>query len=125
MSEAALQVRSIQLPEIGLGEHYAGIILGADGAPSHHLILMPGDDGALNWADAKASALSIGGELPTRREQSLLFANLREQFKADWYWSSEPNGSGWAWCQDFTSGTQYGLLQYDTLRARAVRRLVI
>ncbi|RQZ57477.1 DUF1566 domain-containing protein [Burkholderia cepacia] len=96
-----------------------------DGKPAHWLVLLPSDDGTRNFTDAKAWAASIGGELPTRREQSLLFANLPEQFERDWYWSGEENGSGWAWCQDFYDGTQYGGRQVSKLRARAVRRLPI
>jgi hypothetical protein len=77
---------TITLPELAKGEHYAGILLGDDGKPAHHLVLIPGDT-KLNWADAGAWAKKQGGELPTRREQSLLFANLRGKFERDWYWS--------------------------------------
>ncbi|MGL5184935.1 DUF1566 domain-containing protein [Herbaspirillum huttiense] len=106
------------------GEHYAGILLGLNGEPDQHIILLPGET-KKPWEEAKAWADSIGGELPKRREQSLLFANLKAEFESAWYWSSEPNGDGWAWLQHFYDGLQY----YDhtdlALRARAVRRLVI
>ena len=42
------------------GEEYAGVILGKDGTPSHHLILLPGDQDDINWADAKKWAAEIG-----------------------------------------------------------------
>jgi len=109
------------------GEEYAGVILGKDGAPNHHLILLPGDQDDINWADAKKWAAEIGGELPSRREQALLFANVKEQFEDRYYWSGEQHASdsACAWCQYFDNGTQ----GYDTkstkLRARAVRRLEI
>lgn len=107
------------------GEVYAGIVIGKNGADDHHLILLPGEVGDVNWTAAKAWAAEQGGELPTRREQSLLYANASEEFKRDWYWSSEEDGSGWAWCQGFYYGNQYDYYKDDSLRARAVRRLVI
>jgi hypothetical protein len=60
-------MKTITLPNLEQGEIYAGIILTSDGAPSHHLILLPGDNGDDNWADQTEWAKSIGGELPTRR----------------------------------------------------------
>ena len=60
------------------GEVYAGIILGKNGDPDHHLVLLPGALHDVNWTDATRWAESIGGELPTRREQALLFANTKE-----------------------------------------------
>jgi hypothetical protein len=79
---------TITLPELAKGEHYAGILLDDKGKPAHHLVLIPGDT-KLSWADAGAWAKKQGGELPTRREQSLLFANLAGKFERTWYWSSE------------------------------------
>jgi hypothetical protein len=110
------------------GEQYAGIILGKDGQPDHHLILLSAVPGSgLNWSKAKQWASTIGGELPTRNEQSLLFANLKHQFDAAWYWSGEQDaaGPGYAWVQDFGYGGQYDLRKSYEYRARAVRRLLI
>lgn len=59
------------------GEHYAGILLGKDGSPDQHIILLPGEAESVTWAQAKSFATKVGGNLPTRREQSLLFANRR------------------------------------------------
>lgn len=106
------------------GEQYAGILLGKDDQPDHHIILLPGDV-EKNWDEAKAWAASIGGELPQRREQSLLFANLKAEFESAWYWSSEANGDGWAWDQSFSSGFQCTHPTTYALRARAVRRLAV
>jgi hypothetical protein len=107
------------------GEQYAGLILGKDGAPDHHLILLPGDAEDVTWAAARQWATMAGGELPTRRELSLLFANLKDQFHRVWYWSSEPSElrSQLVWGQNFTSGiqTMYGRPFHG--RARAVRRV--
>ncbi|MCG5072244.1 DUF1566 domain-containing protein [Paraburkholderia tagetis] len=117
---------SINFPKLDEGEHYAGVLLGKDGAPNHHVILLPGDIDDGTWHNAKEWAASIGGELPTRREQSLLFANLGEQFEEDWYWSIEEYSDAFAWCQLFGNGNQ--LISHKVLnlcRARAVRRLPI
>ena len=110
------------------GEHYAGLIVGKDGEPSHHLILLPGDSEKLNWSDAITWAEQQGGELPTRCEQSLLYANLEDQFELDWYWSSETyeQDSAYAWCQHFYNGKQYSDRKgHDYCRARAIRRVTI
>ena len=113
--------------ELAHGEHYAGIILGKDGEPSHHLILLAGDAESINWKDANAWAAGQGGELPTRREQSLLYANLKEQFEEAAYWSAQEyeSNDGYAWYQYFSNGGQYYFHKGAALRARAVRRLVI
>ena len=109
------------------GEQYAGLILGKDGAPDQHVILLPGEAEAATWQQAKEWAEKAGGELPTRREQSLLFANLKEQFQPRWYWSSEQHASGpdYAWVQLFYGGSQYYYGVGGKFRARAVRRLEI
>nr|WKF58788.1 hypothetical protein HUO10_003289 [Paraburkholderia busanensis] len=116
------------IPELNEGEVYAGVLLGKNGAPHQHVILLPGDIEDGKWNDAVKWAESIGGELPPRREQSLLFANCGEEFKPDWYWSSESHASddAYAWCQDFFNGYQ-GSYRKGTsyCRARAVRRLII
>ena len=127
--QQAFETTSIHFPEALIelrpGEHYAGLITGKDGEASYHLILMaeqPTDD--LNWQAAKDWAKRIGGELPTRREQSLLYANGKEQFEDRYYWSSEAyeGNSSYAWSQDFYYGYQHGdHIDYE-LRARAVRR---
>jgi hypothetical protein len=107
------------------GEIYAGIILGKDGAPDHHVILLPGDAQDVTWSAARQWALLAGGDLPTRRELALLNANLREQFGKVWYWSSEHSEarSQLVWGQNFSSGiqTMYGRQFHG--RGRAVRRV--
>ena len=118
---------TITLPDLAQGEVYAGIALNEDGTPSHHLILLEGEAISGNWQTQMDWAKSIGGELPTRQEQALLYANSKQQFKPAWYWSSEQHSSesGWAWCQDFHHGTQGSYRKTGELRARAVRRLPI
>ena len=115
------------LIELKPGERYAGIVLAEDGEPAHHLILLPGEAEDLNWEDAKSWATEQGGELPTRQEQALLYANLKAQFKPNWYWSSQAHEteSSWAWSQHFNRGSQDNRHENDEFRARAVRRLPI
>jgi len=112
--------------ELRPGERYAGIVLDDDGEPSHHLIHLPGDSDRASWADQKAWAESIGGELPTRREQSLLFANLCG-FEAAAYWSAETyaEDSSYAWYQYFDDGYQGNFRKGEELRAVAVRRVFV
>lgn len=107
------------------GELYAGLILGKQGEADYHLVLMPGEATEVSWGSARGWALESGGELPTRRELSLLYANLREQFARVWYWSSEPQEprSQLVWGQNFTSGIQTMYGRPFRGRARAVRRL--
>lgn len=116
----------MKLPELNPGEIYAGAI-GDTAGNLHHVILLFGDNDAATWQHQKEWAASIGGELPTRLEQALLWQNCREHFKKDWYWSVEEHASeaGWAWFQGFDYGSQDGSNQFGQLRARAVRRLIL
>lgn len=109
------------------GEAYAGLILGQNGEPDYHLILLPGEAERVTWQEAKEWAKKAGGDLPTRREQRVLFANAKEHFKPEWYWSSEQHASysDYAWGQDFNNGSQNNLLKSFKGRARAVRRMPI
>jgi len=120
------RVITVDEAEIDLaeGETYAGLILNDDGTPSHHLVLLPGEIEA-TWVDAKAWAAKAGGELPTRREQSLLFANAKAGFTPRWYWSSEKHENGsCAWFQYFASGLQsFDHVDRNGTCARALRRL--
>lgn len=117
---------ALTLPPLNPGEVNAGLIMNADGTASHWVILLPGDKDDGNWHDAESWAIEQGGKLPTRNEQSLLFANAKDHFKKDWYWSGETHAenSEWAWSQGFDGGGQYDTRKSnDDCRARAVRRL--
>jgi hypothetical protein len=117
---------TITLPQLVSGEQYAGIVL-SKGKPTHHLILLAGEIDKATWTKARAWAKKQGGELPTRPEQALLFANVPEEFKPEWYWSSEQHASNpsSAWVQSFIYGYQNYYLKDSNCRARAVRRLEI
>jgi hypothetical protein len=109
------------------GERYAGLLLDSEGQPSHHLVLLPGEKENFNWKDALDWAASIGGDLPSRNEQAILFGNLKSQFQPKWYWSNqahETDGS-YAWFQGFYDGDQIFTHKSYEGRARAVRRFPV
>ena len=119
-------MNQLQLPPLTEGEIYVGAIGDAAGN-LHHVILLPGDNDDATHEAQLEWAKSVGGDLPTRIEQAMLWANHRDQFKKDWYWSNETHRSesGWAWYQFFSYGHQCNTSRRNELRARAVRRLVI
>lgn len=114
---------------LNMNEQWAGILIGKDGAPDQHIILLPNEPAErLTHQDAIEWAAAQGGELPTRREQALLYANLKESFQERAYWSAETHAAcaDCAWYQNFNYGYQH---DYDTkggkLCVRAVCRQVI
>ena len=119
-------MQQLQLPPLAEGETYIGAI-GDTSGEVYHLILLPGDNDDANWQTQMDWAKSIGGDLPNRIEQAMLWANHRDQFQKDWYWSNEQHHSesGLAWYQNFSTGYQDGYHKDYELRARAVRRLPI
>lgn len=119
-------MQQLQIPPLAEGETYIGAI-GDKAGNLHHVILLPGDNDDATWKDQMAWATSIGGDLPSRIEQAMLWANHRDQFQKTWYWSNETHHteSGWAWGQDFYFGGQGTYRKSSVLRARAVRRLPI
>ena len=116
----------ITKPHLNDGEIYIGLIGDANGE-AYHLVLLPGDNdddthqAQLDWAK------SIGGDLPNRIEQAMLWANHRDQFKKDWYWSNElhHNEPSRTWAQYFSNGYQNNYRQSYEIRARAIRRVSI
>lgn len=108
--------------ELRAGERYAGTILNDDGTVSHHVILLADKADGMTWSEAKEWAEKVGGDLPSRREQSLLFANLKTEFESAYYWSGEQYDADYAWGQDFSSGGQYYGCKLIKARVRAVRR---
>ncbi|OEZ84734.1 hypothetical protein JAB8_41130 [Janthinobacterium sp. HH106] len=109
------------------GERYAGLILGWDGAPDYHLVLLPDEYEQENhsWQAASNWAASLGHSLPDRREQTLLYATLKEVFRPNWHWSSEPGDiEDEAWCKDFDTGVAYQNARAFDGYARCVRRVL-
>ena len=116
----------LNLPKLADGEIYVGAIGDALGN-LHHVILLPGDNNDATHEAQLEWAKSIGGDLPNRIEQAMLWANHRDQFQKDWYWSNEINQaqSESAWYQDFGDGYQLYRYRIYELRARAVRRVMV
>jgi len=120
----------LKLPEVTItlapGERYVGPVLDADGNVKHHLVLLADKpEGRLNWNDAEAWAEKVGGSLPTRQEQSLLFANCNPHLEASWHWSSESheNDASSAWYCYFLDGSQNCIHKSNEGSAVAVRRV--
>ena len=118
--------KTIATPVLNEGEIYAGAIINPDGT-GHHAILLPGDNDDASWDKQMEWAASIGGDLPDRVEQALMYKNLPDQFEKEWYWSNTQHASysDYACYQSFNGGSQYLTLKNYELRARAVRRSVI
>jgi len=107
-------------------EHYAGVILDEKGQTAHHLVLMAAQPAsALNWQDATDWAASVGGSLPSRQEQALLFANCKPHLKPEWHWSSETHkeDASYAWGCYFRHGYQSSTHKSYEGSAVAVRRV--
>ena len=119
-------MQTISKPPLNEGETYIGLIGSAEGE-AYHLILLPGDNDDATHQDQMDWAKSVGGDLPDRVEQAMLFKHFKSEFKADWYWSNETHhsDSSWAWFLYFYYGTQSLNRKSNELRARAVRRLPI
>lgn len=106
-------------------ETYVGFYSDKEGNRVDFWLLDGDNDDATHEAKIEW-AKSIGGDLPNRIEQAMLWANHRDQFKKDWYWSNEINHteSDSAWGQGFDDGYQNDGYRINDLRARAVRRVV-
>lgn len=108
---------AVNTPNLQAGEHYAGVVLDESGNVKHHLVLMAArPDNKLAWQPAMDWATGIGGTLPTRQEQALLFANCKPHLQPEWHWSSETHSSdaASAWLCYFHDG------DIDTGRKRFV-----
>lgn len=114
-------------PILDDGEIHIATIHIAGQAPYHLILLQDHPKEGMTHQAATEWAASLGGDLPTRPEQALLFAHQREQFDRDWYWSNTFHESypDYAWAQNFNYGGQSTLSLGYELRARAIRRLII
>lgn len=107
---------------LAAGEHYVGAIQD-NGIIDHHVVLMPYRSDPLPLHDALIWARSVGGELPSTRELSLIAANAKGQLKEDWFWSWELHDGAQAWAQHCGSGKQAVMLKKYGACACAVRRV--
>jgi len=87
----------------------------------------------MSWLFSRAlveeylGANSLGGDLPDRAEQALLFQYLPEEFQKAAYWSNTQHAadSYYAWFQNFDYGSQSYNDKSADLRASAVRRVFV
>jgi hypothetical protein len=111
------------LPAVGAqleGGIFCGITTTKDGA--HVAVVLLADTTEdKSWADAKAWAESVGGELPTRPVAAMLFANAKSHFEPSWHWTSEEAGASYAWGCGFNDGYQLSNDKSYEGCARAVR----
>lgn len=117
----AEQGPALKLPAVGqrlLGGWFVGL-----NRRSQLVILLPDDLEAVNFHEATEWVRSIGGDLPTRAELSLLFANFPRAFAKRIYWSCERQADTYAWYGSFVTGRQYYCLQRRPIHARAIRRV--
>ena len=117
-------MKQLQIPPLSEGETYIGAI-GDKNGDVYHVVLLPGDNDDATWEAQIEWAKSIGGDLPTRVEQSMLWAGHRDQFKKDLYWSNETHykSDKHAWFQRFGLGYHGNIRKDLVLRAGAVRRV--
>lgn len=112
---------------IANGEQYAGIMINST-VDNYHLILTKVSPDELSWQDATSWVVDVNGFLPTRSEQALLYANLKDHILKEqwsWFWSScELNGL-YAWGQDFVNGYQSAYSKTEHNYAQAVRRVPV
>ncbi len=115
-------------PKMAMGEKYAGVILGDENTSDYHLILLPNEHRVgLLFREAVNWAASVGGELPTAPEASLLATNAYQHFLATDYWTSTygPDEKT-ALSQGFLRDEQReNLTDYTRLAACAVRRVSV
>lgn len=132
--EQCTAIPMIGQPWHGQGGIYAGMVRGDDGLPDYHLILAEHEpEDRMTWQAAVDYAGTVEADghkdftLPKRKEQAILFGNLKGRFQEAWYWSGETHAStsGYAWYQYFDGGLQYYARKVSYYRARAVRRLVL
>ena len=110
------------------GEHYAGAVLDAEGNHLHDLVLLPQRHGErLNWKAALDWAEEVGGALPTRQEQALLFANCKPHLEGVYHWSCEEyeGDASYAWHCGFSYGNQLHNHKGNELATVAVRQIPI
>ncbi len=110
----------------GYGDTVPGADSEWDGQANTGAILSASGD---HPAAEKVAAVMVDGHsdfyLPAKRESALLYANLPEQFEAAYYWTSTQRSAYDAVYQYFGYGNQGYGGEYDKLRARAVRRLIL
>lgn len=115
------------LPTIGaalLGGIFAGITTTREGTHAAVVLLTEQPEQELTWQAAMDWAKEHDAQLPARPVSALLFANVKDQFEEDWYWTCEESSwsPSYAWYQYFGYGAQLYSHKGAEGRVRAVRR---
>lgn len=112
-----------------LGERFdVGIFAGLTTKPdgTHYAVVrLPGKGYDLNWEAAKAWATEQGGDLPSRPVAALLFANVKDQLRPEWHWTSDELRASYAWSCYFITGSQGYHHKSDEGSAVAVRLIAL
>lgn len=117
------------LPKLGEqldGGIFAGLTTKPDGTHCA-VVLLPGKGSDLNWSEAKAWATEQGGELPSRPVAALLFANVKDQLRPEWHWTSDEDedDASYAWYCIFNFGSKYRTHKSYEASAVAVRLIAL
>ncbi len=125
-TSTTLQIAALAI-ELQPDERYAGPVLDDAGQLKHHLILLPARPAQrAPWQAQMDWAASVGGHLPDRQEQALLYANCKDALPPAWCWSSQEHeeDASFAWVCYFYTGYQGYFHKSDEGSAVAVRRLI-
>lgn len=96
---------------------FAGITTRTDGTHCA-VVLLPDQGEKLTWKKAMNWAEKLGAELPSRPVASMLFANVKDQLKPNWHWTSEQDDASYAWICHFSHGRI--LISHKSYEASAV-----
>jgi len=97
------------LPALGAALHggiFAGLTTRKDGTHCA-VVLLPDQGTDLTWKKACNWAQKLEAELPSRPVAALLFANVKDQLRPKWHWTSESYDASFAWGCNFNYGDQY------------------
>ena len=124
-TETSTSTSLVDLPALRApfaGGIFAGITTTKDG--THCAVALLPDQGSnLDWPAATQWATALNATLPTRPVAAMLFANLKDQLRPRWHWTSEQDeeDASCAWCCCFYFGTQHGSRKSFEGSAVAVR----
>ena len=96
------------LPALGAALHggiFAGLTTRKDGTHCA-VVLLPDQGTDLTWKKACNWAQKLEAELPSRPVAALLFANVKDQLRPKWHWTSEGYDASYAWSCHFGFGHQ-------------------
>ena len=118
-----LSISLSTLPALGAALHggtFAGLITRKDGTHCA-VILLPDQGTDLTWKKACNWAQKLEAELPSRPVAAMLFANVKDQLRPKWNWTSDSYYVSYAWSCDFGNGYQSNDPKSDEGAAVAVR----